>query len=362
MVTKTAGRRWAVPAVVASVAVGLVVAPHAAAASPHPSLPTRSPAALLAAVEQSNVQHFSGTVRTIANLGLPQLPDRFSASGSGLQALLAGTHQLRVWADGPDRQRVALLGDLAETDVTHNGSDIWTYSSQTSTVSHQTLPAHRPDAAHPEVAGSASPEQQLTPQAQADKALKAIDPTTIVSVDRTARVAGRAAYQLVLTPRTSKTLIRSVRIAVDAATSLPLRVEVFAVGSSKPALQTGFTRISFRRPGASMFRFTAPAGATVSPSSGSSVNGKHADAPDNGSDPTHATGKPRTVGTGWATILELPAGTVDAKTTSMVDRMTTAVPQGRLLRTRLLTALITPDGRVFVGAVPATAVEQAATA
>jgi len=361
-VTDAAARRWAVPAVVVLAAVGLVVAPHAAAASPHPSLPSRTPAALLAAVEQANVEHFSGTVRTVANLGLPQLPDRFSASGSGLQALLAGTHELRVWADGPDRQRVALLGDLAETDVTHNGSDIWTYSSQTNTVTHQTLSPHKTDATHAHTVDSGPPEQQLTPQAQADKALKAIDPTTTVSVDRTARVAGRPAYQLVLTPRTSKTLIRSVRIAVDAATSLPLRVQVFAIGSSKPALQTGFTRISFRRPAASLFRFTVPAGAKVSADSGPSANGNSAVVPDNSSGSAHATGEPRTVGTGWATILELPSGSVDARPTSMLNRMTTPVPEGRLLRTRLLTALITSDGRVFLGAVPAAAVEHAATA
>lgn len=352
--TKPAARRWAVSAAVAAVAVGFALAPHAAAASPHPRLPPRTPAALLAAVEQANVQHFSGTIRTVANLGLPQLPDRFGASGSGLQALLAGTHELRVWVDGADRQRLALLGDLAETDITHNGPDVWTYSSQNNTVNHQTLAPHKSGADRAKSADAARAEQ-LTPQAQADKALKAIDPTTAVTVDRTARVAGRPAYQLVLTPRSSTTLIRSVRIAVDAVTSMPLRVQIFAVGSSKPALQTGFTRISFRQPAASLFRFKTPAGATNSAGNGLSSDGKKSSSPD-------TTGKARTVGDGWSTILELPAGTVDAKTASMLDRLSTQVPQGRLLTTRLLTALITPDGRVFIGAVPAAAVEQAATA
>ena len=43
-----------------------------------------------------------------------------------------------------------------------------------------------------------------TPVEAANRALKAIDPTTAVTVSRTARVAGRAAYQLSLAPRDSR--------------------------------------------------------------------------------------------------------------------------------------------------------------
>jgi hypothetical protein len=84
--------------------------------------------------------------------------------------------------------------------------------------------------------------------------------------------------------------------------------------------------------------------------------------------------KPTTIGTGWATVLELPAGThkqspahANANNTgsSLVEALrhvTTPVPQGQLLTTRLLTLLITPDGRVFVGSVPAASLERAAAA
>jgi outer membrane lipoprotein-sorting protein len=359
-------RRWSAPLIAAVGIAAVTIAPSALAAPDHPKLATKTAAQLLAAVEQSRVEALSGTIKTAANLGLPQLPDRIASAGSGLQALLTGTHKLRVWADGQQHQRIALLGDLAETDVIHNGHDVWTYTSSSNTVTHRTVSAATGRIGDPTTDGAAGagPEQQLTPQAQADQALKAIDPTTRVTVDRTARVAGRPAYQIVLSPRSPDTLVQSVRIAIDAATSVPLRVQIYARGAASPAWQTGFTNISFTTPAASIFRFTVPAGATLATATSATAR------------TDKKAGQPTAVGDGWATIAELPAGTLDqtgnaagsqpgqqgSSLTGMLDRVTTAIPQGRLLTTRLLSAVIAPDGRVFVGAVPAAVVEQAAAA
>jgi hypothetical protein len=365
-------RRWAVPALSAGVVAAVAAAPHAVAASAHPTLPARSAATLLADIERSHVQAFSGTVRVAADLGLPSLPDSFAGAGTGLQTLLSGAHTLRVWADGPDRQRVALLGDLDEYDVIRSGSTVWTWSSSAQTATRQTVGtgagATGSEAGHRTGATTPDPVASLTPQAQAEKALKAIDPTTAVSVDRTARVAGRAAYQLVLQPRTNATLVGSVRIAVDAATSLPLRVQIFAVGRRTPALQVGFTALHLSRPSAAAFHFAVPRGAklaTGSPLGGRSETGSAASAGrDSGK-------KPTTVGSGWTSVLVLPAGSVDLSATSsgqrrdtsagaLIDQITATVPQGRLLTTRLLSVLFTRDGRVLLGAVPAATLEQVA--
>jgi outer membrane lipoprotein-sorting protein len=354
--------RWGAPPLVALGVAAASLAPHAWAASGHPNLAPMTAAQLLAAVRDSKVEALSGTVRTVARLGLPQVPDRLVTVGSGLPALLTGTHNLRVWADGKDRQRVALLGDLTETDLVHNGADVWTYASSSNAVTHRTLPAHAgaPDAS----AGTDTTE--LTPQAQAERALKAIDPTTTVSVDDTARVAGRPAYQLTLTPRTTDTLVRSVRIAIDSATSVPTRVELYADGSS-PAWSTEFTDVTFAAPAAKIFDFSPPAGAAVSDAA---KPGTAEPAP-NG-EAAKDTAKPTTTGTGWTTVLELPAGTLDTASLgagkdgqgedrrSPWDRLTTQVPEGRLLTTRLLSVLIAPDGRVLLGAVPPAVVRKAA--
>ena len=39
-------------------------------------------------------------------------------------------------------------------------------------------------------------------------------------------------------------------------------------------------------------------------------------------------------------------------TSALYDTLTTAVPEGRLLQSALLSVLVTDDGRVLVGAVP----------
>jgi hypothetical protein len=101
------------------------------------------------------------------------------------------------------------------------------------------------------------------PQSAAAQLLKAVGPTTVVGVQRNLYVAGRAAYQLSLVPRSSKSLVGSVLIAIDASRHIPLRVEVLPRGSSTVAYSIGFTALTFGTPAASNFTFTPPPGATV---------------------------------------------------------------------------------------------------
>ena len=102
-----------------------------------------------------------------------------------------------------------------------------------------------------------------TPQQLGRRILAAIGPTTVVSVRDNVTVAGQPAYQLVLAPKDSRSLIGQVTIAIDARHSLPLRVQVFARGASSPAVQAGYTALSFGAPAASNFTFTPPPGAKV---------------------------------------------------------------------------------------------------
>src|SRR2546426_227734 len=54
------------------------------------------------------------------------------------------------------------------------------------------------------------------PLTLARRALRAITPTTSVTVEPDARVAGRPAYALVLRPRTPSTLVGRVEVDIDA--------------------------------------------------------------------------------------------------------------------------------------------------
>ena len=103
----------------------------------------------------------------------------------------------------------------------------------------------------------------MTPQQLAQQILAAVGQTTTVGLQQNVTVAGQPAYQLSLAPKDSRSLIGQVTIAIDAAYSLPLQVQVFARGVASPVIQAGYTSLSFGRPAASNFSFTPPPGAIV---------------------------------------------------------------------------------------------------
>jgi outer membrane lipoprotein-sorting protein len=363
-------RAWAIPAAAVVVVAAVVTIPQVAGAAP--SLPPKSAAQLLAAVAKADAVPLSGTVVETARLGLPALPE----TGQSIQptSLLAGSHTARVWYDGANKSRIALVANLAETDLVRNGRDVWLWTSGANTAQHAQLPAK---------SGATTPEAttpQMTPQEAAKQALAAIDPTTKVSVDGTASVAGRSAYELVLQPRDPRSLIGDVRIALDSKTYVPLRVQVHAAGATgRSAFETAFTSVSFSKPSASVFTFTPPPGAkvsTLSPGSMSSGPPKpDAMAGDNQS--------PKVVGDGWTAVLSMPGvdlASAAPKPTTREEHHRDATPSlmatlskamtpvsgswgsGQMLRTKLVTVLLTSDGRLLVGAVTPATLEQAAGA
>ena len=79
--------------------------------------------------------------------------------------------------------------------------------------------------------------------------------------------------------------------------------------------------------------------------------------------------RPYLTGTGWETVAELPAGSEAATAISkalvqnpLLAQAAVVVPGGRLLSTALFNVLLTDDGRIFAGMVPADALQAAASA
>jgi outer membrane lipoprotein-sorting protein len=386
--TRIASRRlrWLLPAgIAAAIAVASLATTAAANASAQPKLGAKTAAQLLVAVENADPAGLSGTVVETAKLGLPDLSGLVAPAGGGgaglsLESLVTGSNTMNVWYAGPTRQRFALLGQLSEDDVIHNGTDLWSYDSSTRTVTHTTVQDKASADVHVSIA-SAAPS--LDPQTAAEKALAAIDPTTTVVVDRTARVAGRAAYQLLLSPKDTRSLIGSVRIAVDAATSVPLRVQIFAVGATSPAFEVGFTSVSFNVPNASVFEFVPPAGATIEENTGPFENG----GPDTGPvvhrvrsrgpgggtqgtvtpDSPPATSAPSggkvttTLGKGWTQVVKITNEASSGSDSGLLDQIATAVPGGRLITTTLVTVFIANDGTAYIGPVSAADIEKVAS-
>lgn len=349
--------RWLVPVTAVATVIGGGAALGTFAAQAEPSLPPRTAAQLLVDLQTSRLEGLSGTVVQRADLGLPPLAGL--VGGDNLTGLLTGTHTLRVWHSGPDRQRVALLDTLGEQDVIRNGRDVWTWNSRTNTATHRTLPAGDGEAR--------APELPATPQEAAGQALAAIDPSTEVSVGRSATVAGRDAYELVLAPRDAASLVHQVRIAIDAREHVPLRFEVFADGSDQPAFEMAFTQVSYARPDADQFTFNPPPGVKVTEETfgerPGGARGKRAD----GQRPDV-----RAVGESWATVVVArldgagtPAGRGGAPAagagrdgTGEAAALLGALPavsgdwgSGRLFTGKLFSVLLTDDGRLIAGAV-----------
>ena len=355
--------RWAAPVALAAVlagGVGLAARSDGAA----PTLPQRSAEQLLADVGRADPAGLSGTVVETARLGLPALPAQ-AAGDASLTGLAAGSHTARVWYAGKDRVRVAVSGSLSEADLIRNGRDVWTWESATNSATHVRLPEGQADRG-PGVAGVLP--VPTTPEEAARQVLDAVTPTTSVRVGRTTRVAGRPVYELVLAPKDARSLVDSVALAVDGDTKVPLRLRVFAKGQASPAFEVGFTEVQFRVPDASVFRFTPPPGAKVTEPGGGAK--PEAAGPGAGARPgakqPGVRGGPAVIGEGWTSVVVargVSAAVATGPAKALLDAaepVQGAFGRGRLLRTPLVSALLTDDGRLYLGAVTPEALTAAA--
>ena len=357
--------RWAVPAaagalILAGASAGTVIA------SADAGLPPRTAQELLVDLQDPQTDALSGTVVTTADLGLPALPSGMGSSAE-LTSLVSGSHTLRVWSDGPERTRLAMIGTSQETDVVRNGRDVWVWASDGDTVEHVVLPERNASA-------DATMTERLadlpsTPQEAATLVLRALDESTAVTTAGAARVAGRDAYELVLTPRQSDTLVSRVVIAMDAEMRIPLRVQVFSTELPGPAYEVGFTSVDFSTPDAEIFAFTPPAGATVTEHA---AEDSKASAGSGDGEPD-AFPEPTVVGSGWSQVViaTLPADLASGAATSTLGdasespmagldaaALLESLPRvsgewgtGRVLSGTLVSAILADDGRVAIGAV-----------
>lgn len=385
--------RWVVPSAAAVAVIGGGAAAGTLVASADPALPARSAAQLLVDVQNAHVDGLSGTIVETADLGLPALPGLGGGpGGADLTKLITGSNTARVWYAGHDKVRLAVLGTLGETDVVRNGTDVWLWRSSDNTATHYKAPAGAAADHAPTALPSGIP---VTPQEAADRALAAIDPTTKVTTTGSAKVAGRDAYELILEPRDTASLIGQVRLAIDAKQHIPLRVDVYAKGANNPAVRVAFQQISFAVPDAQQFVFNPPPGAKVTTPKAPAaavpgkpelrsgrapvIKGKLVTPPvieGKSVTPSVIKSKPVTppasdrngptiVGKGWTSVLvtkvptDLASGSGSGGTgpqavagiLNSLPRVSGSWGSGRLLTSSLFSALLTDDGRLLAGAV-----------
>jgi outer membrane lipoprotein-sorting protein len=383
--------RYVVPVAVVGVAAATIGLVPALADSGDPDLPKISAQQLIEKIAASDVEQLSGTVKITTDLGLPDLgglensltggggPGSGSGDGSSadptskLTALASGTHTLRVAADGEDKQKLSLLENAAEYSLIHNGKDVWGYDSGTNEVFHATT----------DESSAKEEEVPATPKDLTEDALKAVDDTTSVTVEGTAHVAGRDAYRLVIKPKDSGSTVGQITVAVDAKTGLPLKFTLTPASGGAAVVDAGFTQISYAKPAASTFDFTPPKGAKVTEEDATKAPERHSDATgdsgdlgrDFAGDEDFAKGGPEglnVIGEGWTSIATfdtggqgIPSGSEAGGAfggflDSLGDKASGKFGEGTVFKTRLINALITDDGKVYVGAVTKDALVKAA--
>ena len=362
--------RWAVPAGALVITGGVIAGSVISVAQAAPGLPARTAAQLLAEAADSATPPLTGTVVETASFGLPALPA--TGNPTSLSSLLTGSHTVRVWYASPSHFRLAAPQSLSESDVIRDGSTAWLWQSTLNQVTKFTLPAHSA-AGQPAV-----PKQPLTPQQAAQQVLAAVGPTTTVSVASNVTVAGQAAYGLVLAPKDARSLVGQIQIDIDGSNGVPLRLQVFARGASSPAFQVGYTDIHFVMPASADLSFTPPPGAKIT-----QVNMADGDRSSMG----NASSGVSTIGSGWLAVLKLPSsalvpgapapgssagpggnGSVGDSAGVLRALLASATPvhgawgSGRLLRTSLVSVLMTDRGSTYAGAVEPSVLYAAASA
>lgn len=351
--------RWLVPiaAVLAVVATSLV----AGNASADEKLPPRSAEQLLVDLQQAEVDGLSGMVEQSADLGIPALPG-VSEHGSEFSSLVSGTHTLRVALAAPDSSKVSLQGDLSESSAIRHGADVWTWSSKDNAVTHATIDPDAKAGDEPEDVPADAPK---TPQEAAERILATSADSTDVSVATDTTVAGRQAYELVLQPKDERSLISSVRIAIDGAEHVALRVQVFAGDRPKPVASIEFTEIDFTVPPAAEFEFTPPTGAKVTEVQPDDHSGTTSQADRSAASKAREEAEPTVVGKGWTSVAvgKLPSDQPDAGADrgessadlqaylAQLPRVSGSWGSGRLLAGTAFSVVITDDGRYAAGAV-----------
>lgn len=372
-------KRW-IPALVAPAVVSAVAAfPMQASAV---DLPDLSPTELMVMMQGAKPVEFTGVVLKTTNLGLPALelssmlseeevermrektPEEFAdfvpevVASEGLakaMELITGEHRVRIFV-GETGMRAQILDRMSQRDLIVNQEAVWTYDSREQVATYATIDQSKVEdnkliAIRQMEWYAAEIGIDLTnPQAVADYVMSQIGDSSEVTVGVDHYKAGRTAYELIVKPNSSVSLVDSVVLSIDSETSVPLAATVYSVEQTEPAIQVGFESISFTDQDENLFTFTAPAGTEVTNLDEMQV--PEYEAPEK--EPIEGE-KPQMVGEDWDSVVVMPAGDVsvlaEIQDNQLLSSLLKPVSGGVAFETPLVKVLITNDGRIFAGAV-----------
>ena len=160
----------------------------------------------------------------------------------------------RLWIAGDGRGRLELQSSDGDAQIVWNDTAVTLYDASSNTVYRATLPAGPKDAT------GSSPPPSL---ARVTDTLAKIGEHVLLSGAVPTDVAGQPSYGASASPKESGGLLGSVEVAWDATHGVPLRVGVYAKGSSAPVLELAVDDISYGTVSPGTVDVTPPADAKV---------------------------------------------------------------------------------------------------
>ena len=172
-------------------------------------------------------------------------------------ALMSGASG-RLWATNDGRGRLELQSDAGDVQIVWRDQDVTVFDASSNTVYRLKIPART----HASEKGS--DKGGIPSVAQITDFLSRIGKHVNVSDAQPTNVAHQPAYSVRLSPKHDGGLLGAAEIAWDAVRGVPLRVGIYAQGSSSPVLELAATHISYGPIPASDVDISPPAGAKTS--------------------------------------------------------------------------------------------------
>lgn len=244
---------------IAVIAAGTTIAVAAAGGGPVP-LPKSLPVAIHDALAAPTVQGITARISFTNHL-------IDSSEIEGANPILTGATG-RLWLAPKHRLRLELQSDGGDAQVVLDGRSFWVYDPASNTVYQGTLPAQR--GTHSKRAAS----EQIPSVAQIQSDLKRVMQHLNVSGAIPGDVAGRPVYTVRVSPKDNGGLIGAAELAWDALRGVPLRIAVYARGSSQPVLELKATDITYGPVPESDFAISPPSAAKVVKVSAASERGR----------------------------------------------------------------------------------------
>jgi hypothetical protein len=177
-----------------------------------------------------------------------------SLLGSVGSALMSGASG-RLWLTNDGRGRLELQSDAGDVQVVWRPGLVTVYDASSNTVYRAQLPT--------DTAGAGASSGAPPSLAQIQDFLSKLGDHANVSDAQPSDVAGQPAYTVSVSPKHDGGLLGSAQLAWDAVEGVPLRIGIYAQGSSSPVLELTATAISYGSVSSSDVDVSPPSGAKV---------------------------------------------------------------------------------------------------